>query len=226
MNEEELTNALTELAGSDASLPELCSFAGDVLGKDAGRIQAKTLDFVARYVSKFDHAEHAQEWISERDLRLAAWTSCQCVRWAIGELPERISPTDKRALEFAEEMIETIESSLRREAENIDLISRMVNDGIMSIDLSPRSTLSAPFLDLLVASSEAGVSVLQSSRCSAAPSEGFDRSTSAVSVVRATASSVASVGSGSGSEKWHVRMGKNFRLLVGVIAEAIRAYPA
>lgn len=223
MNEEELTNALTELAGSDASLPELCSFAGDVLGKDAGRIQAKTLDLVARYVSsKFDDAEEAQVWLSRRDLRLAVWTSYECVWWAFGKLPKRTDNiTDKRAIKFAKKLLEAVGSWLRREAENGDVIKALTMASNLEMnEFYDTGEMSGFVHDLLGAAADLGKSQEWSAFHSCSPQEGLTAMT-----VDLAARVPASMAHGYASEEWHFWREKNLRVLVGVIAEAIRAYP-
>lgn len=226
MNEEELTNAFTELADSDASLPELCSFAADVLGKDARRIQAKTLDLVARYVSsKFDDAKEAQEWISERDLRLAAWTSYECVSWAFSKLPKRTDNiTDKRAIKLAKKLLDAVGSSLRRETEDRDSIEALMTRALdISYEFySNRKPMSPVTNDLLLAVNSLGRAWTDSLSYSCARKDGLLSSTGPSEFV---AEMTAAVATEFRSKGWNSMMRNNLQVLVGVIAEAIRAYP-
>lgn len=108
----QVASALREAKGSNATLDELCDIAASVLERSPQSIRGDTLAYVASYVQRqFMDARLAQVWVFDRDRRLSVWTGCQCVRWAIAQLPrQRKKSEGAKALAATRASIQTTEA--------------------------------------------------------------------------------------------------------------------
>lgn len=211
----ELRPAMAELRGKEPTLEDACEFASDVLGIDPRRIREQSLTYLADHVNKkFDDPRNALHWLADMDTRLYIWSALACASWAFEHLPSEVENSRALAtrmkagiacLSISAKWVEGLAS-----AEEVTALSYGPLD-------PPTSNIA---LNSAVSSAQAAALAIEDSELTPGIKH-YVAKASASDAAVAAAFAVADPN----TPVWYEIYTRSLRDLVGVIADAMNAFP-